>query len=240
MNQPSNKTPLVLLCGLLCDRLMWQEVGTLLDDVAEVSIFSFAGFDSISQMAAHVLASSPEQFALAGHSMGGRVAFEIIRQAPQRVTQLAFLNTGVHPRSDKEVPGRQRLLDLSRDAGMAAVADSWLPPMLSHTAKQKPELVEQLRQMVLRHSTEDFHGQIQALLNRPDAEQVLSQVRVPTLLMSGTEDQWSPVAQHQAIQQQIPGSRLVVLDGVGHMSTVEAPGQIAGAMRNWLIQQEQG
>ena len=239
MNHPSNKSPLVLLCGLLCDRLMWHEVGKLLDDVAEVSIFSFAGFDSISQMAAHVLANSPEQFALAGHSMGGRVAFEIMRQAPHRVTRLALLNTGVHPRSDKEVPGRQKLLELSQGKGMSAVADSWLPPMLSDTARQNPRLVAQLRKMVLRHSKQDFYGQIQALLNRPDAEQVLGQIQVPTLLMSGTEDQWSPVAQHQAIQQHIAGSRLVILEGVGHMSTVEAPEQIALAMRDWLSQQEQ-
>lgn len=238
MNQPSNKTPLVLLSGLLCDNLMWQDVGELLDDVADVTIFSFAGYNSISEMAAHVLANSPEHFALAGHSMGGRVAFEILRQAPERVTRLAALNTGIHPRSEKEVPGRQKLLALSREAGMEAVADAWLPPMLSDTAKQNDHLVAQLKQMVLRHSADDFEGQIQALLTRPDAEKGVSQVRVPTLLMTGSEDKWSPVAQHQAIHEKIPGSKLVILNGVGHMSTVEAPQQIAKAMREWLGQQE--
>lgn len=238
MNQPSNKTPLVLLSGLLCDSLMWQDISQLLDDVADVTIFSFAGFNSISEMAAHVLANSPEHFALAGHSMGGRVAFEILRQAPERVIRLAALNTGIHPRSEKEVPGRQKLLALSRDAGMAAVADTWLPPMLSDTAKQNDQLVAQLKQMVVRHSADDFDGQIQALLTRPNAEETVSQIEVPTLLITGSEDKWSPVAQHQSIQLQIPGSKLVVLEGVGHMSTVEAPRPIAAAMREWLGHQE--
>lgn len=236
MSNTTNKTPLILLAGLLCDRYMWEEIGALLADIADVSIFSFAGFDSISAMAANVLANSPEHFALAGHSMGGRVAFEVYRQAPQRVKQLALLNTGIHPRTEKEIPGRQKLLDLSINAGMEAVADTWLPPMLSDTARQNPRLLDQLKQMVLRHSPQDFNGQIQALLNRPHAETVLSLINVPTLLISGSEDKWSPVSQHEVIQQQIPHSRLVVLEGVGHMSTVEAPEKIAEAMREWLGQ----
>jgi pimeloyl-ACP methyl ester carboxylesterase len=236
MSNTTKKTPLILLAGLLCDRYMWQEIGALLADIADVTIFSFAGFDSISDMATNVLANSPEHSALAGHSMGGRVAFEVYRQAPQRVKQLALLNTGVHPRSETEIPGRQKLLDLSVNSGMEAVADTWLPPMLSDTARQNPALFEQLKQMVLRHSPQDFNGQIQALLNRPHAEKVLSLIQVPTLLISGSEDKWSPVSQHEAIQQQIPDSRLVVLEDVGHMSTVEAPQEIAGAMREWLSQ----
>jgi pimeloyl-ACP methyl ester carboxylesterase len=236
MSDTTEKTPLILLTGLLCDRYMWEEIGALLADIADVTIFSFAGFDSISNMAEKVLADSPKHFALAGHSMGGRVAFEVYRQAPQRVNRLALLNTGVHPRTETEIPGRQKLLDLSINAGMEAVADTWLPPMLSDTARKNPALFEQLKQMVLRHSPQDFNGQIQALLNRPHAETVLSLIQVPTLLISGSKDKWSPVSQHEGIQQQIPGSRLVVLEGVGHMSTIEAPEEIAGAMREWLSQ----
>lgn len=129
MSDTTERTPLVLLAGLLCDCYMWKEVGDLLADIADVSIFSFAGFDSIPDMAAKVLADSPEHFALAGHSMGGRVAFEVYRQALQRVERLALFNTGVHPRTAKEVPGRQKLLDLSVNTGMEAVADIWLPPI---------------------------------------------------------------------------------------------------------------
>lgn len=228
------RTPLLLLSGLLCDRFVWDAVARQLQDSVDITIVSFAGCSSIPEMAEKVLATAPEHFALAGHSMGGRVALELVRQAPQRVTRLALLNTGIHPRSEAEVAGRQRLLDLSKSEGMAAVAEDWLPPMMSTRGRSNPALMEQLKQMVQRHCAEDFNGQIQALLNRPDATGVLPLIKVPTLLLSGDEDQWSPVAQHLAIQQQLPGSQLVALKGVGHMSTVEAPDQVAQALLDWL------
>lgn len=234
MNKASPKTPLVLLSGLLCDRFMWAAIADQLSDIADITIFSFAGFNSIGEMADQVLANSPERFTLAGHSMGGRVALEIMTKAAGRVSKLALLNTGVHPRREAEVPGRQRLLDLSITAGMAAVADTWLAPMMSPNGLANPSLMRQLKQMVLRHSAQDFDGQIQALLTRPDAEAVLPFIQVPTLLMSGTEDKWSPVAQHKEIQKHIPGSQLVALKGAGHMSTVEAPEAISQAFRQWL------
>jgi len=234
MNKASPKTPLVLLSGLLCDRFMWQTIADQLGDIADITIFSFAGFNSISEMADHVLANSPGHFALAGHSMGGRVALEVIAKAASRVNQLALLNTGVHPRREAEVPGRQRLLDLSINKGMAAVADTWLAPMMSPTGLANSALMQQLKQMVLRHTAQDFDGQIQALLTRPNAEAVLPFIQVPTLLMSGTEDKWSPISQHKEIQKHISGSQLVTLEGAGHMSTVETPEAISRAFRQWL------
>jgi len=97
--------------------------------------------------------------------------------------------------------------------------------------------MEGLRAMVQRHSAEEFSGQIHALLNRPDAEAVLSLVKVPTLLLSSDEDQWSPISQHEQIRSQVPGSRLVALEGVGHMTPVEAPQAVAEAIRSWLIEE---
>lgn len=229
-----NKTPLVLLCGLLCDHRVWDGVADRLGDTAQVTIHSFAGCRTITEMAEQVLAAAPERFALAGHSMGGRVALEVYRLAPERVMRLALLNTGVHPRSESEVPGRRRLLDLAFDKGMAAVAEAWLPPMVGETCRADRALMADLTDMILAHTPEQFDGEIQALLNRPDAEAVLPLVNVPTLLLSSDEDQWSPVAQHADIQRQLPGSRLVALSGVGHMSTVEAPQAIADALRQWL------
>ena len=236
MTNTDERLSLVLLSGLLCDKYVWEKVGELLSDIAAVSIFSFAGLNSLTAMAEKVLAESPDTFSLAGHSMGGRVAFEVYRQAPQRVERLALLNTGAHPRNEAEVPGRQRLLDLSINEGMSAVADTWLPPMMSEKARQDKVLMAALTRMILGHSPEDFAGQIHALLNRPDAKTMLPLIRVPTMLLSGSEDQWSPVSQHREIQAMIPGSELVSLEGVGHMSTVEAPESVAEAMRNWLTQ----
>lgn len=231
-NQP--RAHLVLLCGLLCDRLVWEAVAELLADEAEISIISFAGCTSIGEMADRTLERAPRYFSLAGHSMGGRVALEVYRKVPDRVERLALLNTGVHPVSEAEVPGRRRLLDVAEADGMTAVADAWLPPMVGTRGKQDPSLMNSLRDMVCRYSVEDFSAQIRALLHRPDAECVLPTVRVPTLLLASAEDQWSPISQHEAMQKALPGSRLVALDDVGHMSTVEAPDAVAAALRNWL------
>lgn len=234
MNASPQKPKLVLLAGLLCDSTVWKIVADRLAGEANVRMFSFTGFDSIESMASHVLEHSPKRFALAGHSMGGRVALEVFRQAPARVERLALLNTGVHPRTEAEVPGRERLLALAARQGMQAVVDSWLPPMMSPGGLQNAALMNELSAMVLRYSVEDFRGQIKALLNRPDATKVLPHINVPTLLLSGNEDNWSPVSQHKDIQTQIPNSSLVSLGGIGHMSTVEAPEEIAQVFRQWL------
>jgi pimeloyl-ACP methyl ester carboxylesterase len=228
------KTKLVLLCGLLCDRRIWQPIADRLQDIADIEIFSFAGFDSIQAMARHVINNVEGNFALAGHSMGGRVAVEVFNQAPQRVLKLALLNTGVHPKRESEIPSRQRLLEMSVQKGMKAVCDAWLPPMMGKQARQNEALMADLYEMVTRHTPEEFNGEIQALLNRPEAENVLRAVMVDTLLLSSTEDEWSPIVQHREMQIYVPHSTLVGIENAGHMSTVEAPDEIAHAMRDWL------
>ena len=227
----SDKPSLVLLSGLLCDSCVWDDVRAELSDTADVQVFSFAGYNDFDAMATHVLNNTPERFALAGHSMGGRVALQLANLAPERLTHLALLNTGVHPRSDSEVAGRQRLLELADTEGMQAVAKQWLPPMVGEAAQKNAELMAMLDEMIMRHSPADFHGQIKALLNRPDATPFLSSVRVPTLLLSGSEDAWSPIAQHAAMQEHLVDSELVELDKIGHMSTVETPVKIAEHLR---------
>lgn len=228
----------MLLCGLLCDRRVWEDVAALLEDDVDASIVSFAGCTSMGGMADRVLTRAPERFALAGHSMGGRVALEVYRKAPGRVRRLALLNTGVHPVTDAEVPGRQRLLDLAGASGMAAVADEWLPPMVGARASRDHAFMENLREMVRAYPVEAFEGQIQALLNRPEAEGVLRSVEVPTLFLCSDEDRWSTVARHEDMHRTLPGSRLVVLEGTGHMSIVESPQAVATALREWMTAPE--
>lgn len=233
------KPRLVCLTGLLCDRLVWQGVAEQLESIAEVEIISFAGFDDLTVMAQFVLQQVEGEFALAGHSMGARVALEVYRLAPERITHLALLNTGVHPKSEQEIPGRMRLLKLAQEQGMQALAVAWLRPMMSAKGLESKALMAELEKMVSAYSVEQFAGQINALLNRPNAEAILTRIAVPTLLLSGTEDTWSPAAQHQAMQQQIADSELVVVEGVGHMAPVEDPEQVAKAMQHWLSQRSQ-
>jgi len=224
-----------LLPGLLCDEVTWAHQAAGLADLAEVRTPVFYGFDSLTAMAESVLAEAPARFAVAGHSMGARVALEIVRAAPQRVTRLALLDTGTHPVRAGEPEKRQELVDLARREGMAALAAVWLPPMVHpQTPARRPELMAELTAMVCRATPEIFAGQVRALLNRPDAQAGLAAIACPTLVGVGRQDAWSPVAQHEPIAAAIPGAKLVVFEESGHMAPMEAPEAVTGALRAWL------
>lgn len=227
------KQPLLLLSGLLCDETVWADIPERLADVAEVRILSFGGFSSIAAMAEHVLAVAPERFALAGHSMGGRVALEAMRSARSRITGLALLNTGVHTVRDGEPQSRGRLLRLAYEKGMSALAAEWLPPMMAGGARSA-ELLPRLAAMIERSTPDVYAGQINALLNRPDALPVLPEIQVPTLLLSGSEDTWSPVSQHETMRRRIPHATLFEIHAAGHMAPFERPDAVAVALREWL------
>jgi pimeloyl-ACP methyl ester carboxylesterase len=226
---------LVLLSGLLCDETFWTDIPQRLAGVAEIQVVSFRGFSSIPAMAQHVLDIAPEQFAVAGHSMGGRVALEIMRTAPRRITGLALLNTGVHAVRDGEPQSRGRLLRVAYEHGMPALAAEWLPPMLGSDAARAAELMPRLRAMIQSFTAEAYAGQVSAMLNRPEVLSVLPSIAVPTLLLSGSDDTWSPVSQQQSIRRRIPHATLFEIHGAGHMAPVERPDSVTIALREWLL-----
>lgn len=237
MNGNSADLPnLVLLSGLLCDEEMWDDVRTSLTHLANIKLFSFPGFSSIEQMAEHVLAGTPPRFALAGHSMGGRIALEIVRRDPDRVTGLALLNTGIHPPASHEPQSRAKLVAIAQNEGMSALAAQWLPPMLDRERSVHDPVAVRLTRMIERNTPESFAAQIHALLNRPDAGGVLRTVRVPLLLVSGSADTWSPPKQHAEMCGLCPGAKLVTVEGAGHMSPVERPEVVATALAQWMHQ----
>jgi pimeloyl-ACP methyl ester carboxylesterase len=227
------KQPLLLLSGLLCDETIWADIPRRLEDAADSRIISFGGHSSITGMAEHTLSVAPERFAMAGHSMGGRVALEVIRLAPERVLRLALLNTGVHTVRDGEPQSRGRLLRLAYEHGMSALAAEWLPPMMAGGTRTV-ELMPRLMAMVERSTPDSYAGQIRALLNRPEALSVLPTINVPTLLLSGSEDTWSPVSQHETMRRRIPHATLFEIHGAGHMAPFERPDAVALALREWL------
>ena len=229
------KQPLLLLSGLLCDETIWADIPQRLQKMADIRVMSFRGVSSIGAMAQHVLASAPARFAVAGHSMGGRVALEVLRQAPQRISGLALLNTGVQTVRDGEPQSRQCLLRLAYGQGMAALAAQWLPPMLADGGARSPELMARLTAMVERSTPDSYAAEINALLHRPEALAKLPAVGVPTLLLSGSADEWSPIS-HEAVLRRIPHATLFEIHGAGHMAPIERPDAVAVALRKWLDQ----
>jgi pimeloyl-ACP methyl ester carboxylesterase len=226
-------TRLYLLPGLLCDAAIWQPQIAALSSHADVRVPDLTGLASIPAMAAYVLRDAPQQFAVAGHSMGARVALEMFRQAPDRVTRIALLDTGVHPVAPGEPEQRRRMTDLSRLQGMRALADAWLPPMVA-PANFHGELKSSLYAMVERMTPEIHRRHIQALLNRPDARPLLGAIRMPTLVGVGSEDGWSTPEQNRAIANAIAGARFLTFGDSGHMAPLEAAGAVTAALEEWL------
>ena len=230
----SERPALFLLPGLLCDRSVWTYQEQALSRDADVTVANFYGFDSLGGMAQSVLEQAPERFAVAGHSMGGRVALEIVRRAPERVARLAVLDTGTHPKRPGEAEKRQVLVDLARREGMEALARQWLPPMVHPDRLNDAPMMRALTEMVCRATPEIFERQVRALLGRPDFGPLLPTIKYPTLVACGRQDAWSPLDQHEAIAAAIPSATLAVIEDSGHMTTVEAPAAVTGFLQAWL------
>lgn len=230
----TQKKTVLALPGLLCDAYVWHVQATALADIADFLIPVFDRENSLEAMARKALGICDGKLSVIGHSMGGRAAMELWRIAPERVDRLALLDTGAQPRRDGEEIGRMKLVTLAREQGMAALADSWLPPMVHPDRAADDGLLEPLREMVQRKTPEIFANQQNALLNRPDAMPTLASITVPTLVAVGRDDLWSPVSQHEEMAAAIPGAQLVIFEDSGHMSTVENAPAVTAALRDWL------
>jgi protocatechuate 4,5-dioxygenase alpha subunit len=230
----SKRPTIVLLPGLLCDASMWDAQRRALEPYAPVRIGDFSQLDSIEAMARSALALADGALIAVGHSMGARVAMEMVRLAPKRIEKLVLIDTGIDPRREGEEKKRQELVDLAFAKGMEALADTWLPPMVHLERVEDEALLAPLRAMVLRASPEQHQRQIKALLDRPNARTGLSQITCQTLVMAGRQDRWSPLAQHEEMVALIPNATLVVIEDSGHMSLVEQPEQVSQALLRFL------
>ena len=230
--------PVVLLPGLVCDASVWEHAHTALSAHAPVTVPEYGTLDSLPAMAEKVLREAPPRFAVAGHSMGGRVALEVLRRAPDRVAAIALLNTGVQPLAageagQREAAGRYELLAIAKERGMAAMATKWVQGMIWPTRLGEAELIASVVDMMARSSAEVFAAQIRALLARPDAGSLLAEIRCPALVLCGEEDSWAPAPRHREIAAKIPGSRLVLVPQCGHMSMLERPEAVTQALLAW-------
>lgn len=234
-DSPLSATPVLLLPGLICDARIWapQVVG-LRGRFAVEAIEGYGEADSIGAMAETVLASAPERFIVVGHSMGGRVAMEIIRRAPGRVAGLGLVSTGTHLPKPGEAEGRFALLARGVEQGMDALIDAWLPPMVHEPNRLIPGLMDTLWRMCSDAGLDMFERQIRALLARPEVESLLPTIACPTFVATGQYDAWAPPAQHESIAAVIPGATLIIIPDAGHMVPVERPDAMTQALARWL------
>jgi pimeloyl-ACP methyl ester carboxylesterase len=222
---------LLFLPGLICDARTFAAQTAAFADSRAIDGYGLA--DSLPAMAEVVLAQAPETFDLFGHSMGGRVALEVYRRAPERVRRLALSSTGVHSLGDGEPAKRRALQAIGHEQGFEALVDAWLPPMVAERNRTQPIYAE-MRRMCLDQGQAMFDAHINAQLSRPEQASVLDSVTCPTLVITGELDVWSPPAQHEAIAARLADSTLEIVAGAGHMLPLEAPGELNEAIARWL------
>lgn len=227
-------TTVLFLPGLLCDGSVFTDQIAAIAPDMPCRVADFSTQDSLVDMARDALALVDGPLVVVGHSMGGRVAFEIMRLAPERIEKLVVMDTGIHAARPGEAESRQALVDLAHAEGMSALAARWLPPMVHPDRTADLALIGPLTAMVERATPAMYSRQIRALLNRPDAGTALPLIRCPTLVLVGRQDQWSPLAQHETIVARIPGAQLAVIEDSGHMSTVENAPAVSDALRRFI------
>lgn len=231
----SDREVLYLLPGLLCDQRVWRHQVEHLQDLAHIHVMDFRGHDSIRSMAEAVLREAPPRFAVAGHSMGGRVALEVANIGTDRVSKLALLDTDVYGRHAGEEQRRRRLLDIAENYGMAEMARTWARPLVHPEHPEFGALMDLMQDMVSMFTLEEYKAQIKALLYRPDATGFLKNISSPVMVLCGRQDQSVSVEQHELIAAYLADSRFVIIEASGHMTLLERPAAVTAAMRDWLI-----
>jgi pimeloyl-ACP methyl ester carboxylesterase len=227
-------TPLVLLPGTLCDARLWSHPQTYLSDVAQVSVGELSGDNTVSGIARLVLATAPPRFALAGLSLGGIVALEIMRQAPERVTRLALLNTNARPMRVSQVKVWTDRMERARAGQLAAVVEEILPEWFGAGRGQPGAWWTTAEQMARSFSAEVFIQQAQANVGRVDSRPGLAHIACPTLVVAGREDNLCPLELHEEMAAAIPGATRVVVEQCGHLSALEQPQAVTALLRHWL------
>jgi pimeloyl-ACP methyl ester carboxylesterase len=247
-NEPGNSgnarggmrtVPLLLLPGHVCDYAVWEGVVPRLAGLADCRIPEFADETSLPDMAERVLAVAPETFALAGHSMGGRVALEVLRTAPHRIERLALLDTGCRafpagPDGDDERARRVAFRTLAREKGMPALAAAVLARMVLPSRLGDAALVDAIRAMVARQPPERVARQGDALLGRRDASDAIRTYAGPLVVICGAEDRVSLPAQNEELVTLARHGTFVVIPACGHMTPMERPADVAAALAGWL------
>ncbi|MDF0540885.1 alpha/beta fold hydrolase [Sphingobium sp. H39-3-25] len=226
-------SPVIFLPGLLCDATLWRGQVEDLADLVAPFVADLTLDDSIAAMAARTLAAAPPRFSLCGLSMGGYVAFEIMRQAPERVERLALFSTSAAPDDDSRSSERQRGMASLRHGRFVGVTSRLLSQLVHPSRIDSPE-GEQVQAMAKRVGSAAFLRQQQAIMTRADSRPSLSAIHVPTMVVVGDSDVLTPPKASRTIHEGVAGSSLHILEACGHLPAMELRAQTSALLRDWL------
>ncbi|RBI73108.1 alpha/beta hydrolase [Roseovarius sp. TE539] len=228
--------PVVLLPGMLCDARLYGPQLTALSPDHAVMTAPVSGGERIEEIASGLLDVLPQRFALAGLSMGGIVAMEILRRAADRVTRIALMDTNPLAETPQTSANLEPLVIKARSGKPAEVAEAMIRPEVLAPGPGRSEVLALVRDMAEHMGGPVAERQIRALQRRRDYQAVLRRCRVPALVLCGRHDALTPVKRHSFMAELIPHARLQIIEEAGHLPVLEAPETTTRALRDWLVQ----
>ncbi|CUJ95670.1 3-oxoadipate enol-lactonase 2 [Ruegeria denitrificans] len=227
-------TPLIFLPGMMCDARLFGPQINALSGRRPVMMFPLSGHDSVQTMANDILKHAPPDFALAGLSMGGIVAMEVLRQAPERVSRLALLDTNPLAENPEVKARRAPQMAAVRDGNLRSVMRDEMKPNYLADGPNRGAILDLCMAMANGLGPDVFLRQSQALMDRPDQSMTLRAYTGNALVLCGREDKLCPVERHQMMHDLLRHSALEVIEGAGHLPTLEQPQKTTAALIRWL------
>ena len=229
-----NTMPILLVPGLVSSPRIFEPVAPAMWRFGPVTVANHIRDDSMGAIARRILAEAPPRFALAGHSMGGYIAFEIMRQAPQRVAKLALINTQARPDTPEATARRRNQIARAKSGDYRAVLDELFLGFVHPSRREDATLRQLVHDMGDDVGAEAFVRQQTAVLSRPDSRPTLAWIKCPTLVLTGDEDNTIPNSLSVEMADGIHGAKLVILSNCGHLPQPEQPQATADALVEWL------
>ncbi len=230
----SDPLPIVLIPGLTCSARLYADQIPALWRFGPVTVADHTRDDSMAAIARRILMTAPPRFALAGLSMGGYIAFEIMRQAPERVAKLALLDTGARIETPEQTERRKLVIALAKSGRYAEVPDIAFPLYVHRNRHNDAGLKQIVRMMAAETGVEAYLRQQQAIMSRPDSRPGLGAIKCPTLVLVGDADEATPPELAREIAGAIRGARLAVIADCAHLSTLEQPEKVTAALIEWM------
>jgi pimeloyl-ACP methyl ester carboxylesterase len=226
--------PLVLVPGLLCSARLYAAQIPALWPFGQVTVADHRRDADIAAIAKRILDNAPPRFALAGLSMGGYIAFAMLRLAPERIVKLALLDTSARADTPEQTATRKTQIAMAQGGRFGEIPEMSIPRFLHRNRQSDERMTTIVRQMAMDTGPEAFVRQLMANMSRPDSRPMLSAIRCPTLVVVGDGDEGTTPALNKEIADGIPGAKFTVIPDCGHLSTIEQPDAVNAALIEWL------
>ena len=226
--------PLVLVPGLTCTARLYRAQIEALWQFGPVTVADHRRDDDVSAIATRILAEAPKRFALCGLSMGGYIAFAMMRQAPERIAKLALMDTSARPDTPEQTTAREAQIATTQAGRYAEIPEQAMSRYLNAKNQRDERFTSIVRQMAMETGPDAYLRQLKAIMGRPDSRPLLASIKCPTMVLVGDSDVSTPPEVNKEIAAGIAGATLTIVPDCAHLSTIEQPEAVNAALAKWL------